>query len=68
MQNAGDITMAKSLSFDTLSNVRIYEGDRDKSETLAPALRGADKDGLQNGKSTIYDLMFRNKIRINDHS
>ena len=39
MQNTGDITRAKSLSFDTHPNVRIYEGDMDKIETLSPAMR-----------------------------
>ena len=32
MQNTGDITRAKSLSFDTHPNVRIYEGDMVKSK------------------------------------
>jgi uncharacterized protein YbjT (DUF2867 family) len=38
-----NVAKAKSLSFDTLPNVTIYEGDMEKIETLAPALRGADK-------------------------
>jgi uncharacterized protein YbjT (DUF2867 family) len=38
-----DRAKAISLSLDTLPNVSIYEGDMEKSETLAPALRGADK-------------------------
>ena len=38
-----NVAKAKSLSLDTLPNVTIYEGDMEKIETLAPALRGADK-------------------------
>jgi uncharacterized protein YbjT (DUF2867 family) len=38
-----DVEKAKALSFDSLPNVRIFEGDMSKSETLLPALRGADK-------------------------
>jgi len=38
-----DVEKAKALSFNSLPNVRIFEGDMSKSETLLPALRGADK-------------------------
>ena len=38
-----DVEKAKALYFNSLPNVRIFEGDMSKSETLGPALRGADK-------------------------
>jgi uncharacterized protein YbjT (DUF2867 family) len=38
-----EVTKAHALSFDSLPNVTIFEGDLGKTETLAPALAGADK-------------------------
>ena len=38
-----DITKVHALSLDTLPHVTIFQGDLGKSETLAPALTGADK-------------------------
>jgi uncharacterized protein YbjT (DUF2867 family) len=38
-----DVTKAHAISLDSLPNVTVFDGDLSKSETLTPALRGADK-------------------------
>jgi uncharacterized protein YbjT (DUF2867 family) len=57
-----NIERAKSLSLDTLPNVKIYEGDMNKSETLAPALRGADKAMLISSSNAEMDTVQCNFI------
>jgi uncharacterized protein YbjT (DUF2867 family) len=57
-----NIERAKSLSFDTLPNVKIYEGDMNKSETLAPALRGADKAMLISSSNAEMEIVQCNFI------
>jgi uncharacterized protein YbjT (DUF2867 family) len=57
-----NIAKAKSLSFDTLPNVTIYEGDMSKSETLAQSLRGADKAILISSSDSEMESVQSNFI------
>src|SRR5664279_639398 len=57
-----NIAKAKSLSFDTLPNVTIYEGDMNKSESLSSALRGADKAMLISSSNSEMESVQSNFI------
>jgi uncharacterized protein YbjT (DUF2867 family) len=57
-----NVERAKSLNLDTLPNVKIYEGDMNISETLAPALRGADKAMLISSSNAEMDTVQGNFI------
>jgi uncharacterized protein YbjT (DUF2867 family) len=57
-----DVEKAKALSFNTLPNVRIFEGDMSRSETLGPALRGADKAILISSSNPEMEYVQSNFI------
>lgn len=58
-----DIARAKALSFDSLPNVMIFEGDMAKSETLTIALKGVDKAMLISSSNPSMEEVQFNFIK-----